>query len=202
MDHLAFLEKLPGSIYRKDSESGAYKLWSLIAKESNELEEVIIPFYDLENQVGIQLDKIGKAFGVERLGLSDDAFRKKIPNSQINQFISIPALKELLEEYSNNPIVREMCYPVQFEWETLDGSDNLSGAGYFEPAMRVSNELFFDGNGTFDGLDFLDPTKVRPAALEIDIGSQVSEILSEAYDKISKATIGITLYMKHFKELE
>ncbi|UNE66856.1 hypothetical protein FH588_11535 [Leptospira interrogans] len=202
MDHLAFVEKLPGSIYRKDPESGAAKLWSLVAKESNELEEVIIPFYDLEKQVGIQLDKIGKTFGVERLGLSDEAFRKKIPNSQINQFISIPALKGLLEEYSDNPIVREICYPVQFEWETFDGSDALNGTGLFEPAMRVSNELFFDGNGTLDGLDFLDPTKVRPAALEIDIGILNAEILSEAYDKISKATIGITLYMKHFKELE
>ncbi|WP_078125866.1 hypothetical protein [Leptospira alexanderi] len=202
MDHLTFVEKLPGSIYQKDSDSGAFKLWSFVAKESNELESAIVPFYDLDNQVGIQLDKIGKAFGVERLGISDDAFRIKIPNSQINQFISIPALKELLEKYSDNPIVREMCYPVQFEWETLDGSDALNAVGVFEPAMRVSNELSFDGNGTFDGLDFLDPTKVRPAALEIDIGPQTSEILSEAYDKVSKATIGITLYMKHFQELD
>ncbi|WP_061244860.1 hypothetical protein [Leptospira noguchii] len=202
MDHLVLLEKLPRSIYRKDSESGAAKLWSLVAKESNELESVIVPAYDLENQVGIQLDAIGKALGVERLGVSDDSYRDKILNSSINQFITIPALKDLLQQYSNNPTVREMCYPIKFEWETFDSSDFLNGSGIFEPAMRVATELFFDGNGTFDGLDILDPTKVRPAAIEIDIGNLGQDILSEAFDKVSKATLGITIYMKHFKEMD
>ncbi|EMN59779.1 hypothetical protein LEP1GSC103_0669 [Leptospira borgpetersenii serovar Javanica str. UI 09931] len=48
----------------------------------------------------------------------------------------------------------------------------------------------------------LDPTGVRSCALEIDISESDNVILSEAYDKILKATIGITLYMKNFKELE
>lgn len=202
MNHSDLVEKLPGSIYKKDVSSGAAKLWSLAATPANEIEAAIIPMYDLENQSGAQLDKIGSAFGVERLGISDPSYRDKILNSSINQFITIPALKDLLQQYSNNPIVREMCYSIEFEWETLDGSDFLNGFGTFEPAIRVANELFFDGNGTFDGLDILDPTKVRPAAIEIDIGILSQDILSEAFDKVSKATLGITIYMKHFKEMD
>ncbi|EMI71040.1 hypothetical protein [Leptospira noguchii] len=202
MNHSDLVEKLPGSIYKKDVSSGAAKLWSLAATPANEIEAAIIPMYDLENQSGAQLDKIGSAFGVERLGISDPSYRDKILNSSINQFITIPALTDLLQQYSNNPTVREMCYPIEFEWDTLDGSDFLNGTGVFEPAMRVANELFFDGTGAFDGLDILDPTKVRPAAIEIDIGILSQDILSEAFDKVSKATLGITIYMKHFKEMD
>ncbi|EKQ90522.1 MULTISPECIES: hypothetical protein [Leptospira] len=202
MDHSELLQKLPGSVYKKDSQSGAAKLWSLPASQANELEAAIIPAYDLENQFGVQLDKIGMLFGVKRLGVSDSLYRSKILNSPINQFITIPALKELLYQYTNKPIVREMCYANRFEWETLDGSDFLNGMGNFEPGLRIENELFFDGNGTFDALDILDPTGVRSCALEIDISESDNVILSEAYDKILKATIGITLYMKNFKELE
>ncbi|TQE83071.1 hypothetical protein MAL08_03400 [Leptospira noguchii] len=202
MNHSDLVEKLPGSIYKKDVSSGAAKLWSLAATPANELETTIVPAYDIDNQNGVQLDKIGKTFGIERLGVSDDLYRDKILNSSINQFITIPALKDLLQQYSNNPTVREMCYPIEFEWETLDSSDFLNGSGVFEPAMRVANELFFDGNGTFDGLDILDPTKVRPAAIEIDIGILSQDILSEAFGKVSKATLGITIYIKHFKEMD
>lgn len=202
MNHSDLVEKLPGSIYKKDVGSGTAKFWSLVATPANELEATIIPSYDIDNQNGVQLDKIGKAFGIERLGVSDDSYRDKILNSAINQFITIPASKEILERYSDNPIVREMCYPIEFEWEKFDGSDFLDGFGVFEPAIRVSNELFLDGNGTFDGLDILDPTKVRPAAIEIDIGNLSQDILSEAFNRISNALIGITIYMIHFKELE
>ncbi|AVV48642.1 MULTISPECIES: hypothetical protein [Leptospira] len=201
MNHSDIVEKLPSSIYKKDIGSGTTKFWSLVATPANELEAVIIPSYDIDNQVGAQLDKIGKTFGIERLGVSDDLYRDKILNSSINQFITIPALKDLLLQYSNNPTVREMCYPIEFEWDTLDGSDFLDGTGVFEPAMRVANELFFDGNGAFDGLDILDPTKVRPSAIEIDIGNLSQGALTEAFDKISKATLGITIYIKHFKEM-
>ncbi len=202
MNHSDLVEKLPGSIYKKDVSSGAAKLWSLAATPANELDTTIVPAYDIDNQNGVQLDKIGKTFGIERLGVSDDLYRDKILNSSINQFITIPALKDLLQQYSNNPIVREMCCSIEFEWETLDGSDFLNASGAFEPAIRVANELFFDGNGTFDGLDILDPTKVRPAAIEIDIGILSQDILSEAFDKVSKATLGITIYIKHFKEMD
>ncbi|EMM99852.1 hypothetical protein LEP1GSC021_1653 [Leptospira noguchii str. 1993005606] len=201
MNHSDLVEKLPGSIYKKDVSSGAAKLWSLAAAPANELETTIVPAYDIDNQNGVQLDKIGKTFGIERLGVSDDSYRDKILNSAINQFITIPALKDSLQQYSDNPLVREMCYPIKFEWDALDGSGFLDGSGVFEPAIRVSNELFLDGNGTFDGLDILDPTKVRPAAIEINIGNLGQDILSEALDKVSKATLGITIYMKHFKEM-
>ncbi|KGE25137.1 hypothetical protein [Leptospira interrogans] len=202
MDHSSLVYKLPSSVYNKDPDSGVVKFWSLVAISSNEIEAAIIPSYDIDIQVGVQLDKIGLAFGVPRLGVSDSLYRDKILNSPINQIVTIPALREILSKYSDNPNIREMCYSNKSEWDALDGSGFFDGAGVFEPSVRVAIEFFFDGGGTFDGLDILDPTGVRPAAIEIDIGNLSRSELSEAYDKISKATLGITIYIKHFKELD
>ncbi|MFQ3854533.1 hypothetical protein ACLK29_04535 [Leptospira kirschneri] len=202
MDHSSLVHKLPSSIYNKDPDSGVVKFWSLVASSSNEIETAIIPSYDIDNQVGIQLDKIGLAFGIPRLGVSDSLYRDKILNSPINQIVTIPALKEILGKYSENPNIIEMCYSNKFEWDALDGSGFFDGVGVFEPSVRIAIDFFFDGIGTFDGLDVLDPTGVRPAAIEIDLGNLSQSILSEVFDKISKTTLGITIYIKHFKELD
>ncbi|WP_228484344.1 hypothetical protein [Leptospira borgpetersenii] len=197
MDHSELLQKLPGSVYKKDSQSGAGKFWSLPASQANELEVSIIPAYDLENQVGVQLDKIGMLHGVKRLGVSDSLYRSKILNSPINQFITIPALKELLYQYTNNPIIREMCYADRYEWETFDGSDFLNSVGTFEPAMRIANELFLDGNGTFDRLDILDPTKSPSQNLKKNISQRSGKFLKNV--RIPTETVVLKVFSRRLR---
>ncbi|EMO26213.1 hypothetical protein LEP1GSC170_1497 [Leptospira interrogans serovar Bataviae str. HAI135] len=142
MDHSFLVSKLPSSIYNKDPDSGVVKFWSLVASSSNEIEAAIIPSYDIDNQVGVQLDKIGLAFGVRRFGVSDSLYRSKILNSAINQIVTIPALKDILSKYSDDPNIREMCYSNKSEWDALDGSGFFDGVGVFEPSVRVAIEFF------------------------------------------------------------
>lgn len=81
MDNLEkLLDRLP-ALFEKDETSNNYKILSLIAGQSDELQlahRTIQKFWDVDQAEGTGLDRLGKDEGIKRGGYDDEMYRKMI----------------------------------------------------------------------------------------------------------------------------
>lgn len=74
------LDRLP-ALFQKDETSNNYKVLSLVAGQSDELQlthDTIQKFWDVDQAEGYGLDRLGKDEGIRRGGYDDEMYRKMI----------------------------------------------------------------------------------------------------------------------------
>lgn len=200
MNHNLLLEKLPSSIYTKEANSNNAKLWNLYASEANLIENSLIPFYDVNSLSGINLDKMSLILGIERDGRNDEQYQDALLNFQDSEIdtASLPALYDVMEALKTGGLcsvykITELAYEREMEEDLLDGNGFWDGLGDLTPGLRPKIMERFDGEGTFDGLEPLEPCFIRPASIliEVEMGNlHLPEIVFEAR-KVLTAGIGI-----------
>lgn len=203
MNHNLLLEKLPSSIYTKEANSNNAKLWNLYASEANLIENSLIPFYDVNSLSGINLDKMSLILGIERDGRNDEQYQDALLNFQDSEIdtASLPALYDVMEALKTGGLcsefkITELAYEREMEEDLLDGNGFWDGLGDLTPGLRPKIMERFDGEGTFDGLEPLEPCFIRPASIliEVEMGNlHLPEIVLEVRKIL---IVGIGIYIR------
>ncbi|HMW08578.1 MAG TPA: hypothetical protein PKL30_24380 [Leptospiraceae bacterium] len=202
MNHNTLLEKLPSSIYTKESSSNNAKLWKLYAEQANSIEDALLPIYDLNNLSGINLDKFALILGIEREGRSDNDYRNALLNFQNTEIdtASLPALYTAIAKVCPLFTITELCYPREYETRILDGNGFMDGLQNLDPSILRPKIIFrLDGSGVLDGSDCMEPCFIRPASILITILRGQTDnsfldysIFEEDIDTVSLFTVSYT----------
>ena len=198
MNHNTLLDKLPSSIYTKESTSNNAKLWNLYSSQANAIEDAMLPIYDLNNLSGINLDKFSLILGIEREGRSDADYRDYLLNYQDTQIdtASLPALYTAIAKVCPSFTITELCYPREFEEDVLDGNGGFwDGKGNLTPGLRPKIVEFWNADGVLDGLEPLEPCFIRKASILIEVttGSNIDLVLASARSVLLP---GVAIYIK------
>lgn len=135
-DHLQYVDKLPLTLYAKDSQ--ARKLISLMATRRNAQEATMLQWINPANLSGIGLDRLGRMLGIERGDLSDDELQNTIETTPFAFYerISIPNLTNLLAAFTDQPWIEELCEDKPSGRFFFDGSRFMDGKEPMHPAVR------------------------------------------------------------------
>lgn len=195
IDHLERLDKFPKSVYGLTG--NLQKLWTVIGTELNRMESSFFDSYNVEENEGIQLDKIGMLSNVPRGSLSDSEYRTVIYNPSPAKFITLPSIHEIVGRYSSNYTLYELCYPIDYEFSVLDGNSVLDGSGYFKPEKIPTTTLFWDGKSYLDGTQPLKPNMVRSASILIRLEVDATMNYGLFEELIRSLALGISFYFEY-----
>ena len=196
MDHSTVLQKLPSSIYTKEANSNNAKLWNLYSSEANLIENSLVPFYDVANLSGINLDKMSLILGIERDGMTDEQYRDALLNSQETKgdTASLPALYDAVGKVCSKFKITELAYAREYEPRVLDGNGFMDGTQNMDPSVLRPRIIFrLDGSIIADGSEPLEPCFIRPASILIEViasDTYLDEVIHENFDPIDFAVSG------------
>jgi len=188
-------KKIPSSVYRMDEgdkvnkENGKkegtdiYYLFSLMAFCFDDIKEHLqglIELRDVNNQIGQQLDEIGKILKESRHNRPDDEYRK---------FLYIAVQKNI-----SNGSLKSVSQIIRL----------ISGNSTFtltEPILpRDKDQFEFDGQGTLDGESLMNPICMKPSTFEVEFNAETTDAEIDLYrtvvDEVKGAGVRADLYRK------
>lgn len=150
------LNRLP-SHFNKSPESNNYKAFQLIAKQiedSEELYATILKFWDVDQAVGVGLDRLGKDEGISRGSYDDETYRKFIKIEYIVNMSTgdIEIMNTILDAYMGDNFLG-----LEEGWSKYLG----------EPASLIANVDVVDSNLPFGLLQ-----RIKPVGVSISVATQ------------------------------
>lgn len=195
MKYTENISLLPSSIFKKESGSNNAKFWNLFAEQLEALEEAQLPWYDRNEQGGVQLDRIGKLKGIYREGLLDEDYRYELSLPRSVQIITLPALYEALASYGTEPRIQELYEPYLFEKVLLDNSRILDGSWNLDPAEVPVVIQKLDSSWLLDGTEPLEAFGVRSLGLLASVTVSADTRFNLIYREMRRLLAAVTLYL-------